>query len=144
MVIRSTDEYGRQLNAIPIEISYQVDVYTRYFQEADAYMRDIVFNIINHPIVTVQIPYLGEDKPHESKITVQSDIIDNSDIPERLVKGQFTRLSLNFTVEDAYLWDVRDRKNVTISDKFLNIDIRKDDVDYVIEHVSNTLEDKVK
>ena len=36
------------LNAIPISVTYQIDVYTRYLQEADEYMRNLVFNIINY------------------------------------------------------------------------------------------------
>jgi len=43
-----------------------------------------------------------------------SDVEDNSDIPERFVQGNFTRLTINLTIPDAYLWDVRlsDTSNV--------------------------------
>ena len=34
-------------------------------------------------------------------------IDDNSDVPERFTIGNFTRLSLIITVDDAYLWDTR-------------------------------------
>ena len=46
-----------QINAIPISIPYQLDVYTRYYEEADSYMRDIIFNVINHPTFEVVMPY---------------------------------------------------------------------------------------
>lgn len=32
-----------QLNAIPIEINYQLDIYTRYFKEADEFVRNLTF-----------------------------------------------------------------------------------------------------
>ncbi|MBQ6631062.1 MAG: hypothetical protein IJH55_02875, partial [Romboutsia sp.] len=37
------------LNAIPISISYQVNVYTRYAKEADILVRNLIFNVINYP-----------------------------------------------------------------------------------------------
>ena len=45
-------------------------------------------------------------------------------------------MSLSFQLEDAYLWDVRDRQHVRIDEDGLFVDIHKDDVDYVIEPVS--------
>ncbi len=39
---------------------------------------------------------------------------DNSDIPERFVLGNFTRLSLGITIPDAYLWDIRVKDTVSI------------------------------
>ena len=39
---------------------------------------------------------------------------DNSDIPERLFPGQFSRMTINFTLNDAYLWDIRKRDNFEI------------------------------
>lgn len=102
------------LNAIPISIQYQLDIYTRYLKEADAYCRDFIFNIINHPNVQVVIPYNGANFIHNSTIRVSADVEDNSDIQERLVVGQFTRLSLSIDIDDAYLWDTKIRKNVYI------------------------------
>ena len=34
---------------------------------------------------------------------------NNSDIPERLVSGQFTRMTMRIDIDDAYLFDVRYR-----------------------------------
>jgi len=84
-----------QLNAVPIEIQYQIDVYTRYYKEADEYIRNFVFNIINFPKLTITIPYQSINLEHDSNIRLSSEVEDNSDIPERLIAGQFTRLSLN-------------------------------------------------
>lgn len=102
------------LNAIPISIQYQLDIYTRYLKEADAYCRDFIFNIINHPNVQVVIPYNNANFVHNSTIRVSADVEDNSDIQERLVVGQFTRLSLSIDIDDAYLWDTKIRKPIEI------------------------------
>lgn len=98
-----------QLNAIPISVSYQIDVYTRYFNEADEYARNIVFNIINYPKLDIVIPYNNENYIHHSNIRLQGEVEDNSDIAERLVPGQFTRMTIKIDVDDAYLFDVRYR-----------------------------------
>lgn len=105
----ATHEKASQLNGIPISIPYQIDVYTRYQHEADEYIRNLVFNIINFPKIEVCIPYNNENYIHDSNIRLNTEVADNSDIPERLISGQFTRMSLSIYVDDAYLWDVRYR-----------------------------------
>lgn len=110
----STLERTVQLNAIPITINYQIDVYTRYHEECDEVMRNLIFNFVNSPTLTINIPYRDIKLNHNSKITLASDVIDNSDIPERLVAGQFTRLTINLTVDDAYLFDARLRDNISL------------------------------
>lgn len=105
--IGRTEQKVGQLNAIPIELKYQIDVYTRYYDEADEFVRNLVFNIINFPSITACFDYLGEEVQHKSTIELSQEIEDNSDIPERFVAGNFTRLSLQLTVPNAYLWDVR-------------------------------------
>lgn len=99
-------EKARRLRAIPISIPYQIDVYTRYQDEADEYIRNIVYNIINYPRLDIDIPYYDEHFIHYSNIKLMGDIEDTSDIPERLVSGQFTRMSMQITIDDAYLFDV--------------------------------------
>ena len=44
----------------------------------------------------------------------RKSIDDNSDVPERFIIGNFTRLSLIITVDDAYLWDTRELHDVAI------------------------------
>ena len=105
-----------QLNAIPIDISYQLDIYTRYFKEADEFLRNLTFNIINYPKLTISIPYHGVDFKHNGIIRMSGDIEDNSSIPERLVSGQFTRFTFNIDIDDAYLWNVKVTDNWRIVD----------------------------
>lgn len=119
LMTEASYEKSIMLNAIPISLSYQIDIYTRYQKEADEFVRNLIFNIINFPVVTVKIPYNSADIEHDSQIILDSSITDNSDVPERIVPGQFTRYTLNISLPDAYLWDVRVRDNVHVEDVFL-------------------------
>lgn len=101
-------------NAIPIELQYQIDVYARYYSEADEIIRNLVFNIINFPQLNMVIPYLNQDLPHQSTIHLADTVDDNSDVPERFVQGNFTRLTLNINVPDAYLWDLRIKDTASV------------------------------
>lgn len=101
------------IQAIPVSLSYQLDVYTRFAEEADILVRNLVFNIINYPSFEVEIPNTDGIK-HTARITLNDTIDDNSDVPERFIVGNFTRLSLVITVDDAYLWDTRELHDVAI------------------------------
>lgn len=109
-----TTDSGAKLNAIPIGITYQIDVYARHIEEADEYARNIVFNIINYPKLQIEIPYEDCGLFHDANIRLVTDVEDNSDIPERLISGQFTRFTIGIDIDDAYLFDVRVRDNLSI------------------------------
>jgi hypothetical protein len=108
------NQRSAKINAIKISISYQIDVYTRYQEEADEYIRNIVFNIINYPNLKVEIPYYDLGIDHDSSIRLSTDVEDNSDIPERLISGQFVRYTIGIVVDDAYLFDVKIKDNLRI------------------------------
>ena len=93
-LIQATMDNGARLNAIPIGISYQIDIYARHLAEADEYARNIVFNIINYPKLNIEIPYENVGITHDANIRLTTDVEDNSDIPERLIPGQFTRFTI--------------------------------------------------
>lgn len=126
--LTQTAERGTKLNAIPIRIPYQIDIYTRYLEEADEYARNIIFNIINYPKLNVEIPYMDCGYTHDANIRLTSDLEDNSDIPERLIPGQFTRLTLRIDIDDAYLFDVRVKDNLSIVEGHVQI-VQHDRVD---------------
>lgn len=109
-----TNDYGVKLNAVPISISYQIDVYTRYLSEADEYARNLIFNIINYPKLQVEIPYENQGFIHDANIRINTEVEDNSDVPTRLAPGQFTRISIGIDIDDAYLFDVRIKDNLSI------------------------------
>lgn len=122
---KESNEYkSKLLNAIPIILNYQLDVYTRYYQEADEYMRNFIFNIINYPKLEILIKYYNSNIEHVANILPGQTITDNSSsTSERLFPGQFTRLSYQFSIPDAYLWDVRIKDNKEIvSGELLIID----------------------
>ena len=79
-------------------------------EQADEYVRNFVFNFINYPGIIIKIPYNDSPLVYTSFITLQDTITDNSDIPERLVPGQFSRLTLNIALNDAYLFSYNRRR----------------------------------
>ena len=121
VLVQANQQKSATLNAIPIGISYQIDIYTRYLAEADEYARNIVFNIINYPKLNVEIPYEDLNLTHDANIRIVTEVEDNSDIAERLIPGQFTRLTIGIDIDDAYLFDVRIKDNVSIVSTLLQI-----------------------
>jgi len=132
MTEKDSDKYTMQLNAIPIQLDYQVNVYTRKYREADAYMRELVFNLVNYPRLTITIPYNDVNIEHTCSIEMSTAVEDNSSIPERMVVGQFTRLTCSFSIVDAYLWDTRVKPYLTLSSDE-GLIIHSSDTDIVVE-----------
>lgn len=114
LMIRADEEKSIQLDAIPIEINYQLDIYTRYGYEGDEYMRNFVFGFVNNPKMIVEIPYNNQNLTHTFNVRLLSRVSDNSDIKERLFADQFTRWTLFLQVDDAYLFSVPIKDNVSI------------------------------
>lgn len=106
MMLEATSQKSMQLDAIPISIGYQLDIYTRYYEEGDEYLRNFIFNFINFPKLEITIPYNNSNIKHTANVRVVSPVEDNSDIPERLMPGQFTRWSIQLLIDDAYLFSV--------------------------------------
>lgn len=112
----ANEEKSQVLNAIPIRITYQLDIYCKYFAEADEYVREFIFKLMNQPNIRIELPYNNSKVTHDSTINLESTVSDNSNIPERLIAGQFTRLSLRFTLDDAYLFSIPFMKNWKIEE----------------------------
>lgn len=104
--IESANEKTNQLNSIPISIRYQLDIYTRYDNEAQEYMRNFIFNFINYPKVDLEVPYNNSKLIMNAYIQLDNEYADNSDIPERLIRDQFHRQTLSFTLNGS-LYDYR-------------------------------------
>ena len=116
LVFNSEDGISDHLNAIPITINYNVNIYTRTLEQADEYMRNFVFNLINYPTLKIEIPYNDSKLEYTSFLTLQPEISDNSDIPERLIAGQFSRMTVRFALNDAYLFSYNHKKVSRVSD----------------------------
>lgn len=101
-----TDKIAIPLNVIPIQLEYQIDIYTKGMEQADEYMRNFVFNLINYPRIDIELCYHDIHLFHTSNIQLESAIADNSDIKEHLFADQFTRFTLRLTINDAYLFSI--------------------------------------
>ena len=102
------------LNAIPISIYYQIDIYTKYYDEADALVRELIFKFLNNPKIKVNFPYNGFNLEHNAYVRLSSTITDNSDIPERLAPGEFTRFTIQLEIKDAYFFSIPEKENYKI------------------------------
>lgn len=124
-----------QINGIPIRLEYQLDIYTRYYEEAEEYIRNFIFNLINYPKVKITLPYNSYYQEKICSITLDPTVVDNSSIPERLEPGQFTRKTITLYIDDAYLWDVRTRDTYRIEENEVCVDVKlQTDLDIKIEN----------
>lgn len=122
MMKEATERKTLQINAIPIRIGYQLDIYTRFATEGDEYLRNFIFNLINFPKLTVTLPYNNTNIQHNANITLVSTVEDNSDIQQRLFSDQFTRWTIKLEINDAYLFSTPYVDNVSIGEE-INIEI---------------------
>lgn len=93
-------------NVIPINVGYQIDIYTKGMIEADEYVRNFVFNFINYPRMKINIPYNNLNVEHVVDLHLDSNIADNSDIKEHLFSDEFVRFTLKINLEGAYLFSL--------------------------------------
>ena len=101
-----------QLNVIPIQIEYQLDIYTKTTEEADELLRNLLFKLINNPQIIIEIPYNDIGIKHTANIRVGSTVSDTSSSPSNhIFAGQFTRWTINLEIQDAFLFSIPYRKN---------------------------------
>lgn len=135
--IYSSDEYGKlpTLNAVPITLSYNLDVYTRYQRENDALIRNLIFNIINYPTIQVKFNYEQIPIEHNSNLILGPNV-ETSFPVIKLFPDQICKQTLSISLEDAYLWDVRIRSAVSIDalDSCLEIHDKQSN-DVIIEYI---------
>lgn len=111
----SNEKTSIPINVIPVQIGYQIDIYTRGMAEADEYIRNFVFNFINLPKLKIDIPYNDAHYEHLSNIWIDSNVTDNSDISERLFPDQFVRFTIKLVVDDAYLFSLPTKENTILT-----------------------------
>lgn len=107
LTLQASPENVMWANAIPISLRWRVDIITRYKTEAEEIVREVLFNCINFPKITVDLPYYEQGLKHYSTLKLDPNIEDNSSQQLSFVKGQFTRLTLNMECTDAYLFDIK-------------------------------------
>ena len=91
MMLQSDGKHTLQLDAIPIALTYQLDIYTKYFDEGDELLREMIFKLINNPHLEIELPYNKQKLIQHCSITMNSQVEDTSSISERIFAGQFTR-----------------------------------------------------
>ena len=111
---QTKDSKALILNSIDARITYQIDVYTKTFAAGDEYVRDLVFKFVNHPELFVTLTLNGVEYTHNFTMRLASTIEDNSDVPQRLFRDQFTRWTLRLVVDDARLWSIPMKRRYNI------------------------------
>ena len=111
LTLNKTEEKTLQMNVIPVKLQYQLDIFAKTQIEAEQYVREYLFKLINNPTIKIVIPYNGQEVPQIANIKVLSNVADTSDIPQRLFTGQFTRWTIQLEVQDAFLYNIPYRKN---------------------------------
>lgn len=101
----------RNLQAIPIVINYQLDVWTNNRLENDLITREVIWNYTLNPTLTVNIPYKDIDYKHTFNLFLNNEIEDNSDIIEHKNLGRLFRQTISLYTDDAYLWKIKDRRH---------------------------------
>ena len=99
------------MNVIPIKTLYQLDIYTKKQLEADEYVRQFLFKLINNPQIIVEIPYNNYIVKHTANLRVLNSVSDTSDIPTHIFSGQFYRWTIQLELQDGFLFSIPYKKN---------------------------------
>ena len=68
LMLDSDTKRTLQLNGIPIYLTYQLDIYTRRYDEGDELLREFVFKLVNNPQIVVELPYNNQHFKHVASI----------------------------------------------------------------------------
>lgn len=94
------------MNVIPIKTTYQIDIYTKRRIEADEYVRQYLFKLINNPQIIIEIPYNNYIIRHTANLRVLNTISDTSDIPSHVFAGQFYKWTIQLELHDGFLFSI--------------------------------------
>lgn len=94
------------LNVIPIKTTYQLDIYTKRRIEADEYVRQYLFKLINNPQIIIEIPYNNFIVRHTANLRVLNTVSDTSDIPTHIFSGQFYKWTIQLELQDGFLFSI--------------------------------------
>jgi hypothetical protein len=115
------------MNVIPIKTTYQLDIYTKKRIEADEYVRQYLFKLINNPQIIIEIPYNNYIVRHTANLRVLNTISDTSDIPTHVFPGQFYKWTIQLELQDGFLFSIPQKGGwkfagvvVTAADKIID------------------------
>lgn len=126
LMLDSDGKHTLQLNGIPISLSYQLDIYTRRYDEGDELLREFIYKLVNNPQIVIELPYNNQKFKHVATIDMHEEVEDTSAISERRFPGQFTRWTLRFDISGAYLFSLPYVDNVKIDEYDLEVAQNKD------------------
>jgi len=119
------------MSAIPIRLQYQLDIWTKEQEDCEEFIREFVFLLINNPILDIYVPYNGTNIHQSCHIKMAHEIVDNSDSDKRLYKDQFTRMTLTFEIDDAYLYSMPIKKNAKIESVIVEVLDNNNNIDEI-------------
>jgi hypothetical protein len=99
------------LNVIPVKTTYQIDIYTKKRIEADEYVRQYLFKLINNPQIIIEIPYNNYIVKHTANLRVLNTVSDTSDIPTHIFPGQFYKWTIQLELQDGFLFSIPQKQN---------------------------------
>jgi hypothetical protein len=99
------------LNVIPVKTTYQLDIYTKKRIEADEYVRQYLFKLINNPQIIIEIPYNNYVIRHTANLRVLNTISDTSDISTHVFAGQFYKWTIQLELQDGFLFSIPQKQN---------------------------------
>lgn len=112
------------MNVIPIKTTYQLDIYTKKRIEADEYVRQYLFKLINNPQIIIEIPYNNCVIKHTANLRVLNTVSDTSDISTHIFPGQFYKWTIQLELQDGFLFSIPQKQNwrfvgyeVTVAEK---------------------------
>ena len=115
------------LNVIPVKTTYQIDFYTKKRIEADEYVRQYLFKLINNPQIIIEIPYNNYIIKHTANLRVLGTVSDTSDISTHVFPGQFYKWTIQLELLDGFLFSIPQKKNwrlvgyeVTLADRIVD------------------------
>ena len=99
------------MNVIPVKTTYQIDIYTKRRVEADEYVRQYLFKLINNPQIIIEIPYNNYIVRHTANLRVLTTISDTSDISTHIFPGQFYKWTIQLELQDGFLFSKNQKGN---------------------------------
>ncbi len=127
-------------NVIPVQTTYQLNIYTKTKYEGEEYVRNFLFKLINNPQINVNIPYNNIDLTHTAHLRILGTISDTSDIAQHIFPGQFYRWTIQMELQDAFLFNIPYKINYSLDAVDLDLTDEKASVpddEVIIEIPSN-------
>jgi hypothetical protein len=133
LVIAQNEKATVHLNVIPIKTTYQLDIYTKKRIEADEYVRQYLFKLINNPQIIIEIPYNNYIVKHTANLRVLNTISDTSDIATHIFPGQFYKWTIQLELQDGFLFSIPQKQKW----KIIGVDVA------AVDKISDPTEEEI-